>query len=48
MWPNALLITVQSFLLGYAYTCLNSCLVSIDNASALFYFIDRNKLPFLL
>eukprot|EP01036_Dinobryon_divergens_P025085 gene25085-33600_t len=34
MWLNALLITVQSFLLGYSYTSLNSCLVTGDKNSA--------------
>ena len=28
MWRSALIISFQSFLYGYTFTCLNSCLVS--------------------
>ncbi len=34
MWRAALLITCQSFLFGYCFSCLNSCLVTGDKNSA--------------
>lgn len=34
MWRAALLITSQSFLFGYCFSCLNSCLVTGDNNDA--------------
>jgi hypothetical protein len=34
MWRSALLITCQSFMFGYVFACLNSCLVTGDKNSA--------------
>eukprot|EP01036_Dinobryon_divergens_P025086 gene25086-33601_t len=34
MWRSALIISFQSFLYGYTFTCLNSCLVTGDNNSS--------------
>lgn len=33
MWQSALMIALQSFLFGYFFSCLNSCLVTGDNNS---------------
>eukprot|EP01031_Cornospumella_fuschlensis_P035214 gene35214-42654_t len=33
MWHSAILIATQSFLFGYCFSCLNSCLVTGDNSS---------------
>ena len=46
MWRAALLIASQSFLFGYCFSCLNSCLVTGDkNSSSDCYNGDDSSCP---